>query len=884
MKKISLFLLLTALFSFGEETFRPREFLIQFSPETRSQLRREKDNEFSLSAGIVQTGLEEVDELNRRYEVVAARPVARKITPLVEKYNLDLLYLFVLKDKGADVKSVGEEYKTKKGVADAFPNWGLPVDRIPNDPMFGTQWHLPKMMCPEAWDFTTGDTNVTVVVIDQGVDYGHRDLIGSFWVNRAEDLNGNGQFDTFPPPEGDLDWVDQDDNGYTDDVIGFDFLDGDPNPMPDPGSNHGTICHGIACAQTNNGIGVASVGWQIRGMNLRCGTGGFIYIAQAIAGIQYAAQNGAFAISNSWGGDIYIPQLNNALQFAWESGCVLSGSAGNEYSRGNPRYPACYDRVIATAASDRNDWHSVWGGGQQSNYADWVDVCAPGSAVMTTDNNNTYGAYDGTSMSSPCVAGLAGLMKSAFPSLTNDECTTKIFLTCDPMPDTLYQQGLLGHGRINVGKAILSSVWCNLTIEDFRINDAGGNNNGVPEPGEICGLIVTLRNASGWQDAQNITAAIATSNPFMEIIKSSASFPNIPAGQSASCSQDSFVIRLQGNAPPQRVNFILTKNSTPRSLYLTENLIVTGGFPRIILVDDDAGQNYERWYNAACDSLAVLYKRWEVASQGVPPAETLRNYPVVIWWTGLDSVTSLTTQERAVLTNYLDNRGKLFISGANIGQDIGSDPFYANYLRAEYVANHSGVIYLYGISGDPIGVGDSLCLGGSGGANNGRTNDVINPTNGAIATHHYRGTPTAYGGIRYEGNYKLVYFAFPFEAVNHTNRYVQKPELLRRILLYFGEQLPYGLEEEVKGKMIRFLSLRPNPFTRNARLSINFPIAAKLKIELYSPGGQQIRTLYSGYGKFSSLPLPDDLPSGVYFLEVTTPFTQERIKLIKIKE
>ncbi|MEO0116693.1 MAG: S8 family serine peptidase [candidate division WOR-3 bacterium] len=890
MKQILVFLFFLVSFSlWGKEIYSPGEIIVEFAPEVRAQLSREKNNSLSFSDGIILTGLPKVDELNRKYSVIAARPAARKITPLVEKYNLDLLYLFIFADKEIEIEKVIKEYKALKEVKDVLPNYGFPVDRIPNDPLFGNQWHLPRMMCPEAWDFTTGDTNVTLVVIDQGVDYGHQDLIGSFWVNRAEDLNGNGRFDTFPPPEGDLDGVDQDDNGYYDDVIGFDMVDGEPNPMPDPGSDHGTICHGIACARTDNGVGVASVGWQVRGMNLRCGTGGYIYIFPAISGIIYAAQNGAFAISNSWGGSSYIPQVNSAIQFAWESGCVISASAGNEYSGGAPRYPACYEHVIATAASDRNDWHSVWGGGQQSNYADWVDVSAPGSGVLTTTNNNGYGAYDGTSMSSPCVAGQAALMKAAFPAMTNDECTTKIFLTCDPMPDTLYAQGLLGHGRINVGKAILSSVWCHLTVLDFRINDASGNNNGVPEPGEICALIVTLKNASGWQNAENITAHLTTSNPFMEIMKNSASFPNIPAGGTGSCSQDSFVFRLQAAAPPQKVKFLMTKNSNPRSLYLIDTLNITCGFPRVILVDDDAGQNYERWYKAACDSLAVLYKLHEIATQGVPAAETLRRYPVVIWWTGLDSTTSLTAQERTVLQNYLDNGGKLFISGANIGQHIGSEPFYTNYLKAQYVANHSGVIYIYGVSGDPIGGGDSIVVGGSGGANNGRTNDVINPTGGAIATHYYRGTPTSYAGIRYEGSYKLVYFAFPFEAVNYTSRYVQKPELLRRILLYFGEQLPYGLEEEKKEEltqkeMKRFLSLNSNPFSKDGIISFCLPFSLPLRIELYNASGQHIQTVHSGEGKSGLVRIPNGLKSGIYFFELKTPFNKGRIKAVKIKD
>ncbi len=883
MKRFFFLLLAFCLLGLAKEQFLPGEMIIQFKPNYRERLNIQK--EVSGQNEIILTGLASVDRLNRTHRVISARRLSGKPDESIKRHNLDLLYLFSFADKRINLEKVIEEYKKLPEIEYALPNYLLPVDRIPNDPLFGNQWHLTKMMCPEAWDYTTGDTQVTVVVIDQGVDYGHSDLIGSFWVNRAEDINGNGRFDSLPAPEGDLDDIDQDNNGYYDDVIGYDFVSQDPNPMPEGADNHGTICHGIATARTDNGVGVASVGWSVRGMNLRCGAGGYIYLAQATEGINYAVQMGVFAISNSYGGSGIYPPLRTAINYAWEQGCVISASAGNEYSGGAPRYPACYENVIATAASDRNDWHSVWGGGQQSNYAEWVDVCAPGTDVLTTDNGNRYGAYSGTSMSSPCVAGQAALMKAAFPSMTNDECTTKIFLTCDSMPDSLYAQGLLGHGRINVGKAILSSVWCNLTVEDFRINDRAGNNNGVPEPGEICGLIVTLKNGIGWQNAENVTATILTTNPFMEILKPSASFPNIPAGGRGSCSQDSFVIRLQTNSPPQRVKFLMTKTSTPRSLYLTDTIIVTCGFPRIILVDDDAGQNYERWYKAACDSLGVLYKLHETQSQGVPHSDTLRRYPVVCWWTGLDSLTSLTSEERTVLATYLDNGGNLFISGANIGQNIGGEPFYANYLRAQYVANSSGVIYVYGISGDPIGVGDSLCLGGSGGANNGRSCDVISPTSGATPTHFYRGSPTSYAGIRYEGSYKLVYFGFPFEAVNHTTRYVQKPELLRRILTYFGEQMPYYIEEAIFTRPARkptFL-LQPNPFHQRGVLSFTLPLPTDFSIELYGADGRHRRQVYSGFGQEGKLLLFNDLPDGLYFLELSTPFGREVIKAIVVK-
>ncbi|MCS7249408.1 MAG: S8 family serine peptidase [candidate division WOR-3 bacterium] len=877
--------LISFLISFllAEETI-PNQVVVKFKKEFRPYIKIHSQD------GIFYTGIKTCDKLNEYFLVNKIEGIKGRRDELFLKYGFDLLYLFHY-EKEEKVSKVIKEYE-KLGIFEyVLPHLRVPLDKIdtfvPNDPRYIYQWHLKKTDCPRAWMRTQGDTSVIIAPIDDGVDYNHEDLVDNMWINRLEDWNGNRRFDPYQIPGGDLDGIDNDGNGFVDDVIGYDFYFNDPDPNPVPyGDEHGTLCAGVASAVTNNEIGVASFGFKCRIMALKCGTGGGISIFPAITAIQYAAQNGAWAISMSWGGPSYYPPLNDAIQYAWEMGCVLSGSAGNTYSGGAPRYPACYPRVIATAASDPNDYRSVWGGGQESNYAWWVDVSAPGTNVYTTDLNNNYIGFDGTSASAPCVAGLAALLKAAFPQLTNAECTTMIFYSCDTMPDTLYRYRLLGFGRINVGKALSMREKSDLVLRRFRINDASGNNNGVPERGEIVGLIIQIRNSKFWQNASNVRCSLFTRNPYIEITKPIATVSQISAGDSVWLSSDSFSFRMRENAPSQVVEFEVKIMANPMP-YIERpwKLKIVCGLPRIIVVDDDDRRDYQRFYLGAIDSIGALYRYWSIDTLGLPPQDTLNRYPVVIWFTGLDSINSLTESERTILTNYLNNGGNLFISGQNIGQNIGSTSFYENYLKARYVAPNANTYWIVGVSNDPIGGGDTVVAGGGGGANNARSNDVIQPISGSIATHFYKDQPNAYAGIKYEGNYRLVYFAFPFEAVDYIpTRYIQRPALLRRILLFFGETLPYGIEEEKERLTVNLkgeFKVYPNPTRNYFILSVENPF--KGEIYLATIEGKIIQKIYEGYIKKQRSFNIKNLSSGIYYLILKEKGKIQSLRLLTVK-
>jgi subtilisin family serine protease len=817
------------------ERYVPGKIIVKLTPACRGQVNP------AILGRVSSFGIPELDELNSAWHVKKITYLIRDPHPndLAKKYGLDLLYLLDA-ESTADVPAMVAAYAQCPKVTYTCPDAMMPLDEVPNDPRYPNQWHLAKIEAPGAWDVSHGDASVIIGVVDDGVDYYHPDIARNLWINSAEDINGNGQFDPYPPPEGDLDGLDNDGNGYIDDVIGYDWVNDDPDPMPVGGDEHGTHCWGVTNAVTNNDTGVASIGWGCRGMGLKAGQGGSVYLNAACAAIYYAVEKGAWVTSHSYGGLSEYGPLRDAMQYAWDVGEIICAAAGNDNST-QPHYPGASDMCVGVSASDAADHRCSW-----SNYGDWVEVASPGTGILSTVPDSGYTVMDGTSMATPLVAGLCALIKAANPGMTNQDVLDRLYSTCDTMPDPDYRAGLLGHGRINAMKALAMAGRSYLTLAGQHLNDP--NHNGIPEPGELVGLTVTLNNAQGWQTATSVSATLTCSDPDITVIKNGATFPDIPAGSSGSCAADSFVFSVNANAVPHRVTFRIDKTATPASLAPSDNLTMEVGIPRILLVDDRAGDDIAKWYRWACDSLRALYHQYSTAASGAPSADTLRDYPVVIWFTGLDSTNLLSAACQTALASYLDNHGKLFISGQNVGQAIGSSSFYSDYLRAQLDTTSTGKLFTLGLPGDPIGNGDTIVCGGAGGAGNARSCDGIKPINGAFGSIIYKDFPdtTVYGAIRYLGDFKLVYFAEPFEAIDHaTPRYVQKWTILRRIMDYFGEPLPGAVTEinpmvEKIGAMLR---VSPNPATGQAAIEWSLGTARPAQARIYDIRGRLVRTI-----------------------------------------
>lgn len=357
----------------------------------------------------------------------------------------------------------------------------------PNDSAFSEQWNLEKVKAIQAWAITKGSPQVRVGIIDTGIDYTHPDLIPNLWINPAEDRNQNGTFEPWDFRErrnpitfqldpngitGDFDGIDQDGNGYADDVIGYDFTDQPFNvdhlngasdfqfPDPDPfdDNSHGTACAGIVAAATNNGIGVAGVAPNCKLVALRVFTawggygGDFAADRDIASAIIYAADNNIRILNMSFGDVVLSPVVRDAVQYAYAQGVVMCASSGNA-GGDQQRYPAGYDEVIAVGATTPFDTRTPF-----TTFGIRLDLCAPGVGINTTFpfyRGFYTPSFGGTSAAAPHVAGAVALLLSLRPNLTAEQVRGVIVSTTDDIEEEGWDH-FTGSGRLNILNALQS--------------------------------------------------------------------------------------------------------------------------------------------------------------------------------------------------------------------------------------------------------------------------------------------------------------------------------------------------------------------------------------------------------------------------------------------
>ena len=396
-----------------------------------------------------------LDILNEKCQVHSMEKIFQKSGNTI----LDNIYL-VKVPKDSDILSIIEEYASHPDVIYAEPNGIAHPFIIPNDPYFPVQWYLDNtgqesgtpdcdIDAPEAWEKMVGSPDIVIAIVDSGIDFTHPDLADNIWINEDEIPDNN---------------LDDDENGYVDDVRGWDFAYNDNDPMDLNG--HGTICAGVVGAICDNGIGSAGVCWNCKIMDVQISNykwvGSFTDIA---SGIQYAADNGANVISLSFGWYNKNDEIiKDACEYANDIGVVLVAAAGNDGVSAKA-CPASFENVISVAGTNNND--SIldtfsYGEEVKSNYGLWVDVAAPGQHIYSTmptytvyfneeyGMNMNYTYASGTSLSAPIVAGVVGLMLSKNSSLSPDEVTKLIRKSVDRYHSIYY----LGTGRIDAYKAM----------------------------------------------------------------------------------------------------------------------------------------------------------------------------------------------------------------------------------------------------------------------------------------------------------------------------------------------------------------------------------------------------------------------------------------------
>jgi subtilisin family serine protease len=331
----------------------------------------------------------------------------------------------------------------------------LTMDLLPNDEFFNQSWGLEnngqKMAgmngrkdadidASAAWDITTGSKSTVVAIIDTGIDYNHPDLIDNIWANPGEIPN---------------DGIDNDENGFVDDIHGWDFRNNDNDPIDE--HYHGTHVAGIIGAKGNNSIGSVGVNWDISMMALKIfdARGGGTD-SDAISAINYATMmkergTNIRAINASWGMNEYSQPLYNAIESAGQSNILFVAAAGNKFRNTDlkPYYPASFDldNIISVGASANTEiraWFSNYG-------VKSVDLFAPGQTIQSTFPNGGYGQLSGTSMAAPFVTGVIGLVTTKYPNLSMDKVKLSLIRGVDNKLGRLTSQyqNSVSLGRLN---------------------------------------------------------------------------------------------------------------------------------------------------------------------------------------------------------------------------------------------------------------------------------------------------------------------------------------------------------------------------------------------------------------------------------------------------
>lgn len=431
--------------------------------------------------------------------VLSIEKSAQKLKDESEYYS-DLDRTFILEyGSPYDPETAAKKISGSPEVEWAEPWYVYEICLEPNDPKFTdeTQWYLDKISAQQAWEISTGNEEIVIAIDDTGVDWDHPDLANNIWINEDE-IPNNG--------------IDDDNNGYVDDVRGWDFGGTNGTPDNDPMEDdptHGTYVAGLASAVSNNGIGVASIGYSCKIMPVKTSQKslGNTNIIYGLQGIYYAANNGADVINCSWGGYSYSRAMQEAIYYAVSLGAVVVGAAGNN-NRSDLFYPASYEGVISVGGSNPED-----GIYSATNYGTAIDVLAP--ATGEPGGNGMYGLWQddtyisgssGTSLASPIVAGLAGLVIDRFPGYSPLQVAEQIRVNADDIYDNVSStyNYLLGKGRINAYKALDNLDAVSIRAEDFEYTDLT-NGNGITEPGEEFTLGINFINYLNASNAVQVT-------------------------------------------------------------------------------------------------------------------------------------------------------------------------------------------------------------------------------------------------------------------------------------------------------------------------------------------------------------------------------------------
>ena len=428
----------------------------------------------------------------------AHRLKLRRVIPHIAVHGFDIA-------DGRKVASVIEALSTDPRVKYAEPDYIRYATYTPNDPLYGSQWEMTHMGVNSYWDFLIGSPNVITAVLDTGIDLTHPDLVNQLWKNPGK-IPGNS--------------IDDDGNGYIDDFNGYDFAGPGVFPLPvaeDPIPNddyvgHGTHVSGTIAAEQDNSTGITgeAPGTRLMAVRVLGGSDGIGYSSDIAEGIVYATDNGAQVINMSLGGTSAGLTEYLALQHAWDNNVFVAAAAGNDGNFGNPiSYPAAFLFAMSVGATDISDNIASF-----STHNTFVEVSAPGVNILSTVPVGTYeGGWDGTSMATPHVAGLAALLYSTYGDMTNWQARSMIQRAVVDRGTAGWDQ-YFGYGRASAGHLIITPRPTGDSLEILTPPD-----NGVFPRGSILSLLWNpVNSAVNYRITASLptggTAVLTTPNPY----------------------------------------------------------------------------------------------------------------------------------------------------------------------------------------------------------------------------------------------------------------------------------------------------------------------------------------------------------------------------------
>ncbi len=450
----------------------------------------------------------------------------------------------------------------------------------PNDLFYKHQWYIHRIQADYAWglwpDGLPGNSTVLVGVVDTGVDYLHPDLSAALYINPGEDLDGDGRF-----TEADINGVDDDGNGFVDDLRGWDFVgatdtssgDNDIRP-PFVGSSkilsHGTHVSGIMAATGQNEIGIAGVSFRSKIIATKQSHDEDVdnaWLWDAYDGILYCAKMGAVVINCSWGGSGYGSYEQDLIDHVTNDyGAIVVAAAGNDNTNNDRHhfYPSDFENTVAVAALEGNDRKASF-----SNYGRVIDISAPGTSIFSTIHANagSYASWQGTSMASPVVAGALALIKAWFPEQEREALLTTLYQGADDLDGVNPgYTGLLGAGCVNVYNSIAKRIYPNCSVSGLTIQTPDEKSNEL-SPGISAGLHFTIQNKAFWRNATGLRLILQSENPYVEILDSIYTISELEAGDSQFVAGDSLCFRVLPDAPYQPVEFQIRMTANSDSLY-----------------------------------------------------------------------------------------------------------------------------------------------------------------------------------------------------------------------------------------------------------------------------------------------------------------------------